>query len=211
MFVRSASGVPPVRSATGRSSLRAAVTAATLLALMTTAACDTKYRDDDAGHESESASFSLYDLGSTWRDQLSVSRTLSSLRGRPQVMALVYTNCTSTCPLTVSAMQQVEAQAGKDAGFVLVSLDPGRDSPARLAEFAKEHQLSVRWTLLSGDERSVRELAAAIGVKYRTVSPTEIVHTSTLTILDADGRMVAQYSETDAVDRAVRALQTIAR
>lgn len=177
---------------------------------MITAACNAERANDDS-RESASATFSLYDLGSTWRDQSSVSRTLSSLRGRPQVMALVYTNCTSTCPLTVSAMQQVEAQAGKDAGFVLVSLDPGRDSPARLADFAKEHQMSARWTLLSGDERSVRELAAAIGVKYRTVSPTEIVHTSTLTILDADGRMVAQYSETDAVDRAVRALQKIAR
>jgi protein SCO1/2 len=189
-----------------------AIAASTVaFALATGAACDGGPRKSGNESGTPSGTFSVYDLGSTWHDQFATSRTLASLRGKPQVLALVYTNCTSTCPLTVSAMQEVEAKAGERAGFVLVSLDPARDSPARLAEFAKQRGLSAKWTLLSGDEKSVRELAAVLGVKYRTVSPTEIVHTSTLTILDADGRMVAQYSETDAVDRAVGALQRFNR
>jgi hypothetical protein len=44
-------------------------------------------------------------------------------------------------------------------------------------------------------------------VQYRRVSPDEIDHTTTLTILDADGRIVAQFDKADAVDRAAEVLQ----
>lgn len=193
---------------------QAALQAAPALALVLVAVCDggrREGRDAAEPREQEAAGFSVYDLGSSWHDQFATARDLGSLRGRPIVMALIYTNCTNTCPMTVNAMQQVERRTDPNVGFLLVSLDPERDSQARLAEFARQHQLSPRWTLLSGQERSVRELAATIGVKYRQVSPTEIVHTTTLTILDADGRMVAQYSDADAVDRAVSALQRLNR
>ena len=151
-------------------------------------------------------SYSLYDLESVWRDQRGTERTLASLRGRPQLISLVYTNCTSICPFTVAAIQLVEQKAGDRAGYVLVSLDPARDSPARLAEYAAQRQLTSRWTLFSGAEGSVRELAALIGVKYRRMQDGEIDHSSTLTVLDAEGRVVAQFDQPDAVDRAAAVL-----
>lgn len=150
--------------------------------------------------------YSLYDLGSEWRDQHGAERSLASLRGKPQLISLVYTSCASICPFTVAAMQLVEQKVGDRAGYVLVSLDPSNDSPERLAEYAAERQLTPRWTLLSGPEGSVRELAALIGVKYRQVASGEIDHSSTLTILDGDGRIVAQFDEADAVDRAAAVL-----
>lgn len=152
------------------------------------------------------SSFSVYDLGATWRDQTGTARPLASLRGRPRLLSLVYTNCTSICPMTVAAMQEVEAKVGGRAGYVLVSLDPERDSPARLAEYARAHQLSDRWTLFSGAEDDVRALAALLHVQYRRVNANEIDHTTTLTILDADGRIVAQFDQADAVDRAAAVL-----
>jgi cytochrome oxidase Cu insertion factor (SCO1/SenC/PrrC family) len=90
------------------------------------------------------SAFSVYDLESVWRDQHGTERTLASLRGRPQVLSLVYTNCKSICPFTVAAMQLVEQQVGDQAGYVLVSLDPERDSPERLAAYAAERRLSSR-------------------------------------------------------------------
>ncbi|MEA3247442.1 MAG: SCO family protein [Gemmatimonadota bacterium] len=152
------------------------------------------------------SSFSVYDLGATWRDQTGAARQLASLKGKPRLLSLVYTSCTSICPMTVAAMQEVEAKAGDRAGYVLVSLDPERDSPARLADYARQHQLSNRWTLFSGAENDVRELAALLHVQYRRVSPDEIDHSATLTILDADGRIVAQFDKADAVDRAAEVL-----
>ena len=200
------------RSMLNASANRSFLAVASASALIAFGACRPAHDDGDRTEGAPVApAFSLSDLGSTWHDQSAASRTLGSLRGHPQVLALVYTNCTSICPMTVAVMQAAEAKAAPSIGFVLVSMDPARDSPTRLAEYAKQHGLSPRWTLLSGDEKDVRELAAVLGIKYRKVSPTEIVHTSTLTILDADGRIIAQYSETDAVDRAIATLQRIAR
>src|SRR6185295_10532735 len=71
--------------------------------------------DDDAARTDAGADrseFSLYDLKMTWHDASGAEKTLAALRGRPQVIALIYTNCTAICPMTVSAMQEVEAKAG---------------------------------------------------------------------------------------------------
>ena len=178
-----------------------------LCALLGVAACG---RERDKATDARQPNFSVYELDSKWRDASGRPRALSSMRGRPQVLALIYTSCTSVCPITVAIMQQVEARVGDRAGYLLVSLDPDRDSPARLAEFAKEHQLSARWTLLSGAEPDVRELAAVIGVQYRRVTSGQIDHTTSLTILDADGRVVAQHKDEHAGDEAVRTLMRMA-
>ncbi|HVZ48926.1 MAG TPA: SCO family protein [Gemmatimonadaceae bacterium] len=193
---------------------RACVGAAAAACVLVTAACD---RGEDGRHAapgsaavSGARTYSVYDLESVWRDQRGAARTLGSLRGRPQVLSLIYTNCTSICPFTVAAIQLVEQQVGDQAGYVLVSLDPERDSPQRLAAYAAEHRLSSRWTLLSGPEGSVRELAALVGVKYRRVAEGEIDHSAVLLVLDANGRMVARFDQPDAVDRAAAEVRRLA-
>jgi len=135
--------------------------------------------------------FSIYDLGSTWRDQTGAERTLESLRGKPVLLAMVYTHCTAVCPLSVTEMKRVEA-AHSDVRLVVVSLDPEHDSPQRLAEFARERGLSNRWTLLTGNTNDVRDLAATLGIRYRRASADDIAHSNILTLLDADGRVAQQ-------------------
>ena len=76
-------------------------------------------------------------------------------------------------------------------GFVLVSLDPARDTPAQLAKFAASFRLDpAAWTLLTGDDEQVRELAALLGIRYRAEEDAQISHSNTYLVLDADGRMV---------------------
>ena len=140
--------------------------------------------------------FSVYDLGSAWRDQTGARRELTSLRGKPVLLAMIYTHCTSVCPLSVSEMKRVEA-THENVQLVLVSLDPEHDSPARLAAFARERGLSpARWTLLTGSGDDVRDLAATIGVRYRRISADDLAHSNILTLLDGDGRVASQGSGT---------------
>jgi protein SCO1/2 len=98
-------------------------------------------------------------------------------------------------------------------GFVLVSLDPARDTPGQLAAWAARTQLdSARWTLLNGDAEAVREVAAALGVRYQPQADDELAHTNAITVLDPAGIVVhqqvglgAQASGTiDAVRLAIR-------
>jgi protein SCO1/2 len=146
----------------------------------------------------EAPDFSVYELESPWRDQDGRERTLASLAGRVQVVAMVYTHCTNTCPLIVDDLKRMERALPPadraQAGFVLVSLDPSRDTPAQLHEWAGHTRLDpARWTLLTGGEDGVRELAALLGIRYRREAGEEFSHSNAYLVLDRRGRIVYRH------------------
>ena len=141
--------------------------------------------------------FSLYDLPSAWRDQRGADVRLASLAGRVRVVAMVYTSCQATCPLILGDLKRIEASLPADrradVGFVLVSIDPERDSPERMAQWAARTQLDpARWTLLAGGGAEVRELAAVLGVRYQQQADGELAYTNAITVLDAAGAVAHQ-------------------
>lgn len=143
--------------------------------------------------------FSVDDLDAAWRDQRGDTVRLADLAGPVRVVALVYTSCQATCPLIVADLRRVEGAipAGRegDVRFVLVSIDPDRDTPGRLAEWAATMRLDpARWTLLNGDDGAVRELAATLGVRYQTLADGEVAHTNGITVLDGAGTIVHQQA-----------------
>jgi protein SCO1/2 len=149
------------------------------------------HRDLAAG---EPSGFSIYHAGSRWTDQTGTALRLADLAGKPQVVAMVYTSCAYACPRIMLDMKRIEGELGGRADevrFVLVSIDPERDTPERLAEFAAGSRLDPdRWTLLTGSEGDVLELAALLGVQYRQTSPGEWVHSNLITVLDREGVVV---------------------
>lgn len=138
--------------------------------------------------------FSVYDLDAQWHDQQGLPVKLRYLAGRPRLVALVYTSCAYACPRIMKDMKRIEGElraAGEDAGFVLISIDPERDTPPRLLEYATSTRLDPNdWTLLTGTEDAVLELAALLGVRYRRISDTDFEHSNVITLLDAEGRIV---------------------
>lgn len=142
----------------------------------------------------EPSDFSIYHAGSFWTDQSGTERQLESLRGKVRVVAMVYTSCAYACPRIIMDMKRIEGEippgSRDDVGFVLVTIDPERDTPERLATFARGSRLDQRWTLLTGTEDDILELAALLGVQYRETAPGEFVHSNLITVLDADGRVV---------------------
>jgi protein SCO1/2 len=147
--------------------------------------------------------FSVYALADEpWRDATGEERTLASLAGRVQVVAMVYTHCAHTCPRIVADLKRVEAEVEAThpgaAGLVLVTLDPARDTPERLREFAEGARLAPeRWTLLAGTEEGTRALAALLSVRYREEAGREIAHTNALIVLDRAGRIVHRREALD--------------
>jgi protein SCO1 len=137
--------------------------------------------------------FSVFELDASWTDQHGITRPLASLAGRPHVMALVYTHCAYACPRILADMKRLEAELGAAAaavGFVLVSLDPDRDTPARLSEYAAATRLDpAQWTLLTASPDAVLELAMLLGVRYRREG-ADFEHSNVLTVLDDEGRIV---------------------
>lgn len=154
---------------------------------------------------------SVYHLQGNWQDQNGGEFSLLSLRGRPQVLALIYGGCQGACPRIIEEIRQVEStvahQHPGQAGFVLVTMDPEVDSPERLQALAKEYSLGPQWTLLRGSPGQVRELAALLGVKYRKISETDYAHSNTISVLSTSGVVLHQKADLGGVDSSAKALE----
>lgn len=152
---------------------------------------------------SELPADSLYQLDAQFTDHNARIFKLADRRGRPQLVALFYTSCKFVCPLIIDSVKGVDhalTPAERDGvDFLLISIDPARDDVAALALVASKRKLDAHWTLARTDERSIRKLAALLGVRYRALADGEFNHTSTLYLLDADGRKLASSSKLGTV------------
>lgn len=141
---------------------------------------------------------SVYQLPGKWQDQSGKTLSLSDLQGKRQLLAMVYTDCEHTCPVIVNNMKQVQKQVGdtrcEDTGYVLVSFTPETDTPEKLAKFSDQYGLGSCWTLLSGDDHSVRQLAMALSIKYTVREDGYVAHSNLLSVLDERGRLLGQFS-----------------
>jgi len=154
---------------------------------------------------------SLFHLTAVWHDQNGQAVKLTALAGQPAVLTFIYTSCPSVCPLTVARMQQLEATlppaARQRVRFVLVSLDPGHDTPARLKQFSRAHHLDPQhWLLLNGENGAVRDLAAALDTHYRPLAGGNFAHDPTVYILDAAGVLKTQTADLQAKRASLTAL-----
>lgn len=100
------------------------------------------------------------------------STTLAAYRGKYVVMAPFLSLCQDECPLitgTFQAMQKDVAAAGlgKKVVFLEVSVDPWRDSPARLQAYAK--RFGADWPLLTGSLTDLRAFWKAFDVYFAKV------------------------------------------
>ena len=109
-------------------------------------------------------------------------------------------------------MKAIEAALPEDqrgrVRFVLFSLDPFFDTPERLRAFAASHGVDpMRWGLYRGNERSVRQLAMALGISYRPDGQGGFDHSNLISLIDAGGTLRYQQSGSDAsVEAFVNAL-----
>ena len=132
--------------------------------------------------------------------------SLAADRGRIVVFAPFLTLCHEVCPLTTAAFQAMQRDltqtglAGRVV-FAEVSVDPWRDSPARLRAFA--HLTHTRFPLLTGTAAELARFWRFFGVAYwRTKEGTppdtdwltgkpltfDVSHTDGLFLIDARGR-----------------------
>jgi len=78
------------------------------------------------------------------------------------VMDFAYTTCTTVCPVLTAVLVKVQAELGNKAGgdvqLVTMTVDPARDTPARLKEYAAKHGAKAGWTWLTGPAAVVNEV-----------------------------------------------------
>ena len=143
------------------------------------------------------AGTSVYNLASAWTDQDGNAVKLASLRGELVVVAMAYTSCKDICPMIVANMVAIEDRLKESSParvhFVFFSIDSAIDKPERLKAYAGDHGLDLaHWTLYHGDDKAVRELAAALGVRYRRDPNGGFDHSAIISLLDEEGNIAFQ-------------------
>lgn len=83
------------------------------------------------------------------------------------VIDFVYTSCTTVCPVVSAIMGEVQtrlaARLGDDLRLVSLTVDPARDTPARLKEYARWHGAGAGWTWLTGSQTAVAAALKGFG------------------------------------------------
>ena len=90
------------------------------------------------------------------------------LADRLAVVNFIYTTCTTVCPvqsaLIADLQQRLGERSGKEVSLISVSVDPLRDTPLRLKEFAARYKAGPGWRFLTGSRQAVDEVLKAFDV-----------------------------------------------
>lgn len=94
---------------------------------------------------------------------------LSSLRGKVVLLVFGYMNCPDVCPTSLQvlaeAFDQLEPELKQQVRGVFVSLDPDRDDPAKLRQYASFFHPNIIG--VTGPKAEVRALADDLGVRFK--------------------------------------------
>ncbi len=90
------------------------------------------------------------------------------LKDQVVIVNFIFTNCGGACPLMTHKLSLVrdrmEGQIGDTVRFVSLSLDPKRDTPAAMKEFAKTHHADQEgWVFLTGKPENLERIIKQLG------------------------------------------------
>lgn len=123
------------------------------------------------------------------------------LRGHWTLVFLGFTSCPDVCPTTLTELAQAQKQwepipDSLRPRVVLVSIDPQRDTPARLGEYA--HAFHKDTIAATADVPSLERFATSLGMVFQKApgkhfeqNPDDYTmdHSASIAVLDPQGRL----------------------
>ncbi len=136
------------------------------------------------------------------RDQAAGAFGLERLRGRWTLMFFGFTNCPDICPTTLAILAEVRRRladlpAATQPQVVLVSVDPGRDTPQQLASYVAHFDPS--FVGVTGEPSQIEALAREFGVAVILGVPGEdgsysVDHSAAIFLIDPQGAESAVFT-----------------
>ena len=128
-----------------------------------------------------------------WLDDQARPYPLNKLAGSYTVFTMAYGACRRVCSTSLRVMEDLHRVAEArhlSLEFVVVGLDPSEDKPADWAALRADMRLTFpNMQFLSGDERSVRQLAAWLGVHYWRYGE-HTIHDFRIVLVSPEGKVV---------------------
>lgn len=127
----------------------------------------------------------------------------SALKGKWSFLFFGFTHCPDLCPTTLQLFNQVYRQLDQapqgagDVQFVLVSVDPERDTPALLKAYVTH--FNPAFIGVTGNGAELARLGDSLGVVYQKVPGTNpeeyfMDHSSAVLLIDPRGRFKGVFA-----------------
>jgi len=129
--------------------------------------------------------------------------------GRIAVVNFIYTSCTTVCPVSSASFQQLQqrlgARLGKEVVLVSITVDPLRDTPQRLREYAGRYEAREGWVWLTGAKPDVDSVLKGLGAYSARFED----HPAMVLIGDARGGPWTRIFGFPSVDDLVARIETM--
>jgi protein SCO1 len=136
----------------------------------------------------------------TLTDQYGQHVPLASLKGKPVLFDFIYTSCPGPCQLLTQHMKLIADKLGPALGpkvlFVSVTVDPERNRPNRLLDYAGAFNANLKgWYFLTGSPAQIDELMRGFRLERSREGDGEIDHVLGYFLVDPDGHPIVEYSQ----------------
>lgn len=124
-------------------------------------------------------------------DHLGQRASLSNLKGRWSLLFFGFTTCPDVCPTTLSVLNDAISPLKDPPAVVMVSVDPDRDTPERLARYVPAFNPTFTGYTGTFDEtvKLAEQLNIAFGKVPGDVPGSYLVdHSASLVLIDPNGR-----------------------
>lgn len=127
--------------------------------------------------------------------------SLHDLRGRILLVYFGYTFCPDACPATMAdlaaTVEELRPAQRAEVQVILISVDPRRDTPARLADYVA--YFSPSFLGMTGSEEELEAVAAPFGVYFEEGQQLDgggylVDHTASVFAVDKESRLRLLYS-----------------
>jgi protein SCO1/2 len=124
-------------------------------------------------------------------DQNGAATSLSKFQGERVLLTFAYGHCSTVCPSTVNDLRTARRESkADDTRIVILTMDPWRDTPERLATLTSHWKLDPGDKILSGEVRDVESVLDQLSIgRKRNETTGDIDHGATVMLLDERGKI----------------------
>jgi protein SCO1 len=138
-------------------------------------------------------------------DQDGNPRALADWRGKAVLLDFIWTRCPGPCPiltgLHAKLQKELPPELRAETHFASISLDPTRDTPPVLREYAQKRGADLgHWSFLTGTPTEIDEVLKAYGVGSAKTPDGQIEHVVVTFLIDGDGQIARRYLGLDGHD-----------
>ncbi len=131
------------------------------------------------------------------------------LRGRATALHLMFTGCSSVCPIQGAIFERVQAllpdQQARAIQLISLSIDPLLDTPLAMREWLERYDAREGWTAVAPDAKDVGRMLDVFGQGRNALES----HTTQVNIINRQGDLVFRTPELPSAEAIADLLRRV--